>query len=217
MWGRLARDLLKSLYMIAPRMKWLEPLVRLGLVTILAVCAGCNAPAPRESAPSPKPTASIALVAAPVTPAPVAAAIAIPATKAAATAAAVAAAQKHVDESSLKVKRFVVAAGVKDREPLPSDEVLLADGSAIYAFAELANPAGGSENVRITFERKGGAERVGDVTLPVPGGVTRHRTWAFTHFIRAAGVWEAVLWSESGAELGRASFEVKASSASSGA
>jgi len=88
---------------------------------------------------------------------------------------------------------------------------LPSDGSAIYAFAELANPKGSSENVRITFERKAGAERVGDVTLPVPANVSRHRTWAFTRFIRAAGVWEAVLWAEDGTELGRASFEVKAS------
>jgi hypothetical protein len=111
----------------------------------------------------------------------------------------------------LKVTRFVVASGVEDREPLTSSDALSGDGSAIYAFAELANPEGESENVRITFERKGGAERVGDVTLPVPGNVTRHRTWAFTRFIRVAGVWEAVLWSENGAELGRTSFEVKAS------
>ncbi len=66
------------------------------------------------------------------------------------------------------------------------------------------------------FERRGGAERVGDVSLPVPGNVTRHRTWAFTHFIRSAGVWEAVLWSENGTELSRASFEVKTASTSSG-
>jgi len=118
---------------------------------------------------------------------------------------------KHADESSLKLKRLVVATSVQDREPVISGDALPSDGSAIYAFAELANPAGASENVRITFERKGGAERVGDVTLPVPGSVSRHRTWAFTRFIRAAGVWEAVLWSESGTELGRTSFEVKAS------
>ena len=145
---------------------------------------------------------------------PVAAAIVTPATKAAAATPTVAPAQKHLSESSLKVKRFVVATGVQDREPLLSDAVLLADGSAIYAFAELANPIGESENVRITFERKAAAERVGDVTLPIPGGVARHRTWAFTRFIRAAGVWDAVLWSEGGAELGRTSFEVKAASSS---
>lgn len=113
--------------------------------------------------------------------------------------------------SSLALKRFVVTTGVKDREPVAETDALVANGSAIYAFAELSNPVGGSENVRITFERKGGAERVGNVTLPVPGQVSRHRTWAVTRFIRAAGVWDAVLWSESGAELGRTSFEVSAS------
>lgn len=110
--------------------------------------------------------------------------------------------------STLTVKRLLVTTGVKDREPLASSAALPSDGTPIYAFAELSNPAGESENVRITFERQGGAERVGNVTLPVPGKVSRHRTWATTRFIRAAGVWEAVLWSESGTELGRTSFEV---------
>ncbi|MES1184222.1 MAG: hypothetical protein ABUL60_10420 [Myxococcales bacterium] len=114
-------------------------------------------------------------------------------------------------ESSVRVKRFVVATGIQDREPLISNDALPGDGTAIYAFAELANPVGESENVRITFERKGGSERVGDVTLPIPPSTPRHRTWAFTRFIRTAGVWEAVLWSENGAELSRTSFEVKAS------
>jgi DUF2914 family protein len=121
------------------------------------------------------------------------------------------AASRHAVESSVQVKRFVVATGVQDREPLLSSDALPSDGTAIYAFAELANPVGENENVRITFERKGGAERVGDVTLPIPASTPRHRTWAFTRFIRTAGVWEAVLWSENGTELGRTSFEVKAS------
>jgi hypothetical protein len=112
-------------------------------------------------------------------------------------------------ESTVKVKRFVVATGVEDREPLVSSDALPSDGTAIYAFAELANPVGDSENVRVTFERKGGSERVGDVTLPIPAATPRHRTWAFTRFIRTAGVWEAVLWSENGSELSRTSFEVK--------
>ena len=113
--------------------------------------------------------------------------------------------------SSLKVQRLVVTTAVKDREPVADGQALIADGSPIYAFAELSNPVGESENVRITFERKGGAERVGNVTLPIPGQVARHRTWAVTRFIRAPGVWDAVLWSESGAELERTSFEVTAS------
>jgi hypothetical protein len=142
-------------------------------------------------------------------PATVPAAIVVPATKPSVEAAPPKAVGKAT--SSLEVKRFVVATGVKDREPLLSTDPLPNDGSNIFAFAEVSNPDGANENVRITFERKGGKERVGDVTLPVPGNVPRHRTWAFTRFIRTAGVWEAVLWSENGQELGRTSFEVTAS------
>jgi hypothetical protein len=151
--------------------------------------------------------AAPASTAAPAT-APAAAAAPVSAAASIAKAAPVADARAA---SSLSVKRFVVGSGVKDREPLVGGEPLVSDGSPIYAFAELANPHGGSENVRITFERRGGSERVGDVSLPVPGNVERHRTWAFTRFIRAPGVWEAVLWSESGVELSRTSFEVTGS------
>ena len=196
-------------------MKW-SLRIGVGFLTSLVVCTGCSVPAKESAA-----TSRVATVAAPSSmplqasaaqkpAAPSAAVVAVPAL-AAASPPTLNTAIKRSDESSLKVKRLVVATGVKDREPLVAADALPSDGSAIYAFAELANPAGGSENVRITFERKGGAERVGDVTLPVPANVSRHRTWAFTRFIRAPGVWEAVLWSESGVELGRTSFEVKAS------
>jgi hypothetical protein len=189
-------------------------------VAMLMFSSACNSPA--TTAPSPKPTASVVPVVAdtvrpvvaapaPVVPATTVAALAGAGTVAASRPAAATLTPAHVGESKVVVKRFVVATGVKDREPLASSDALPADGSAIYAFAELANPVGDSENVRITFERKGGSERVGEVTLPVPANTTRHRTWAFTRFIRAAGVWEAVLWSESGTELSRTSFEVKAS------
>ena len=196
-------------------MKWLK-LVGVGLLTSLVVCTGCNVPA-QESAATSRVTAVAASSGgppqAPVLPKPTRTSVA-PLTASAITAASLPSAKvaaRRSDESSLKVKRLVVTTGVKDREPLVTTDALPSDGSAIYAFAELANPLGDSENVRITFERKGGSERVGDVTLPVPANVSRHRTWAFTRFIRAAGVWEVVLWSESGAELGRTSFEVKAS------
>lgn len=119
---------------------------------------------------------------------------------------------KGTTVSTLRVKRLLVTSGVQEREPLAVAGALPSDGTPIYAFAELDNPNGASENIRITFERKGGSERVGNVTLPVPGKVSRHRTWATTRFIRAAGVWEAVLWSESGRELERTSFEVSEAS-----
>jgi hypothetical protein len=191
-------------------------------LAIVMFSSACNSPA--STAPNAQPSASVAPVA-PATPVAVPSvvvatpALAAPVGNVALAAVAPAASATTVakrmpttlGESKVLVKRFVVATGVQDREPLTSGDALPADGSAIYAFAELANPIGDGENVRITFERKGGRERVGEVTLPVPANTSRHRTWAFTRFIRAAGVWEAVLWSENGTELSRTSFEVKAS------
>ena len=106
------------------------------------------------------------------------------------------------------VKRFVVTQGVREREPVASDGALVADGKPIYAFAELANESGEESQVRITFERKGSSDRVGNVTLAVPAKSARYRTWGNTRFVREAGTWEAVLWSEDGTELSRATFEV---------
>lgn len=184
----------------------------------LVVCVACSGPAPETREGTPKrdvvtaPSRVEAVVAPAMAPPSASAAVMgkAPEQTAPLKPAQLSAATKTAS-SALALKRLVVTTGVKDREPLAGAAALPSDGSAIYAFAELANPNGESENVRITFERKGGAERVGNVVLPVPANVPRHRTWAMTHFIRAAGVWEAVLWSESGAELGRTSFEVAAS------
>jgi hypothetical protein len=193
-------------------------LVQAGVVMVLGgatgfgVCAGCNAVSERETAkvvaaaPSTAPRnvavpAPVVVNANAIVTAPTVAPLVKPSTTSSTKAAG------EQTPSAVSVKRFVVGTGVQDREPLVTSDALSSDGRPIYAFAELAND-GGSENVRITFERKGQSEKVGDVSLPVPANVSRHRTWAFTRYIRAAGVWEAVLWSESGKELSRTSFEV---------
>lgn len=192
-----------------------------GAATGFGVCAGCTAVGERGAgqraeavageAPSevatprqvPVPTPVIVSASAIVTAPTVGTGAAKPVVKANAQHA-----EAEARGSALRVKRLVVTTGVRDREPLAVTDALVSDGSAIYAFAEVVNDGGDSENLRITFERKGGSEKVGDVSLPVPPNVARHRTWAFTRFIRAPGVWEAVLWSEGGTELGRTSFEV---------
>jgi len=110
--------------------------------------------------------------------------------------------------TGLMVKRFVVAESVRDREPVLSEGALPADGKPIYAFAELSNANAEQAQVRITFERKGSSDRVGNVTLEIPAKMSRYRTWGNTRFVREAGTWEAVLWSENGTELGRTSFDV---------
>jgi hypothetical protein len=109
--------------------------------------------------------------------------------------------------SGLVVRRFVVAADVRDREPL-TISVLPMDAERVYAFAELQNQGSQPEQVRITFERKGSKDSVGHATLSIPASVPRHRTWATSRHVHAPGVWEAVLWSANGVELGRTAFEV---------
>ncbi len=182
--------------------------VALGIGATTALCTACSAPDP---VPAPRQGAGQARVLATGDRAPAASANVTVVGVRPETPPSRSGEAERAASPSLKVQRLVVTTGVKDREPVADGEALIANGSPIYAFAELSNPVGESENVRITFERKGGAERVGNVTLPVPRQVARHRTWAVTRFIRAPGVWDAVLWSESGAELGRTSFEVTAS------
>src|SRR5882672_595839 len=194
---------------------WLRQLGHVTLFTNLMICTACNMPktddlarasaqrTSRDGSSASSQTLQPNVSAVSVASLPLLAVAPTPQARSAPTSVK-ATAPQH-EPSTLVLKRLVIATGVQDREPLANSDALPGDGSAIYAFAELANPSGPSENVRITFERKGGAERVADVTLPVPANVSRHRTWAFTHFIRVPGVWEAVLWSENGAELGRTS------------
>ncbi len=178
-----------------------------GAATGFGVCAGCSAASERvaERRAAAQPSAELAASA--VSRAPVAAPVIVVAAGASAASAKPSSPTPKTVASALRVKRLVVTTAVRDREPVSVD-ALVSDGSAIYAFAELANEGGESGSVRVTFERKGGAERVGDVSLPVPANAARYRTWAFTRFIRDPGVWDAVVWSESGVELGRTSFEV---------
>lgn len=109
--------------------------------------------------------------------------------------------------TELVVKRFVVATGVENREPLVGSTIE-SDAARVFAFAELANPSVEPRRVRVTFERKGSTERVGHAVLEVPAGSKRYRTWGTSRHVKEPGEWEAVLWTESNVELGRAPFVV---------
>jgi len=108
----------------------------------------------------------------------------------------------------LKLKRFVVARKIENREPVAGDEFKL--GSApVYAFVEFENSARDARSVRVLFQNEDTKATVGHVKLSVPGGAERFRTWGNTRMIRDAGHWVAVVSTVDGVELGRAPFEVK--------
>ncbi|XXT20689.1 DUF2914 domain-containing protein [Sorangium sp. So ce429] len=183
----------------------------------LALCtvslAGCGE---RHDARPPAPAAA-ASPAATQCPEPVAVAAA-PAAPPAATVtapapAAIAAGIKERKEKArgaaeLKVKRLVVAAGVKDREPVaPGTTFRAPETERLYAFIELENRSDVEGEVTVAFVPPDGGAPVGNVTLGV-GPSPRWRTWAFTRGARKAGEWTAVVRSETGEELARAPFEV---------
>jgi len=108
----------------------------------------------------------------------------------------------------LKLKRFVVARKIENREPVAGDEFKL--GSApVYAFVEFENSARIARSVRVMFQNEDTKATVGHVKLTVPGAAERFRTWGNTRMIRDAGHWVAVVSTVDGVELGRAPFEVK--------
>ncbi|WP_438007886.1 DUF2914 domain-containing protein [Sorangium sp. So ce321] len=189
----------------------------------LALCtvslAGCGErhdarpPAPAAAA-SPAATQCpepVAVAAAPA--APPAAPVMAPATVTAPAPDATAAGVKERKEKArgaaeLKVKRLVVAAGVKDREPVaPGTTFRAPETERLYAFIELENRSEAEGEITVAFVPPDGGAPVGNVTLGV-GPSPRWRTWAFTRGARKAGEWTAIVRSEAGEELARAPFEV---------
>ncbi|CAN90661.1 MULTISPECIES: DUF2914 domain-containing protein [Sorangium] len=116
--------------------------------------------------------------------------------------------EKGRGAAELKVKRLVIAEGVKDREPVaPGTTFHAPETPRLYAYLEVENRSDVEGEVTVAFVPPGGGEPVGNVTLGV-GPSPRWRTWAFTRGARKAGEWTAVVRSETGEELARAPFEV---------
>lgn len=105
----------------------------------------------------------------------------------------------------LVAKRFVIAGGVEDREPLPVETLRVND--TVTAFLEMVNESDQQGSVEIVFEHESG-EKVGFISLPVPAASPRHRTWGRTRLIQKPGNWTAVVTGENGKELARQSFSV---------
>lgn len=116
--------------------------------------------------------------------------------------------EKARGAAELKVKRLVLAGGVKDREPVaPGTTFRAPETERLYAFLEIENRSDVEGEVTVSFVPPDGGAPVGNVTLGV-GPSPRWRTWAFTRGARRAGEWTAVVRSETGEELARAPFEV---------
>ncbi len=170
-------------------------LLMLGLTVLL----GC------DGAPEPRRSVAVGTAAVP------SAATAVVAQESAAHGPAATAAPKLAapprSAQPLVVKRFVVARSIQNREPVEGESIRLGE-VPVFAFVELENPSPEEASVLVTFEKDGSGRSVGNVALPVPGGSKRWRTWAASKLVDQAGHWTAVLRDQTGAELGRAGFDV---------
>jgi hypothetical protein len=110
-------------------------------------------------------------------------------------------------EGKLAVKRFVLASGVKNREPVDAGTRFKGGAQKVYAFVEVENRGGAPAEIVVEFDPPGGGIPHGDVTLAV-GPAPRWRTWAYTRTAAMAGAWTAVVKNKKGDVLARAPFEV---------
>ncbi|XXX77974.1 DUF2914 domain-containing protein [Sorangium sp. So ce134] len=185
----------------------------------LALCtvslAGCGErhdarpPAPSAAASPPATQCPEPIAVAPAPASPPAATVTAPApAPAAGVAKSKESKQSAKGAAELKVKRLVLAEGVKDREPVaPGTTFRATETERLYAFLEIENPSDVEGEVTVAFVPPDGGAPVGNVTLGV-GPSPRWRTWAFTRGARKAGEWTAVVRSDTGEELARAPFEV---------
>ncbi|MEC7525964.1 MAG: DUF2914 domain-containing protein [Myxococcota bacterium] len=111
-------------------------------------------------------------------------------------------------DGPIRVRRLVVATGVSGHEPTgASDSFVLGDPRRFYAFVEAVNETGDDAALEVTFEPEAG-ESAGHVSLDVPAGAPRFRTWAYTRHVYTPGRWHAVVRHPDGRELARRAFDV---------
>lgn len=108
-------------------------------------------------------------------------------------------------KAELQVRRLVLAADVKEREPIALETPRTKQ--PVVAFLELANESNESTRVRVTFIHQSGL-KVGMIDLDVPARTPRYRTWGRTRNITRPGEWAMVVQSASGTELQRRRFYV---------
>jgi len=117
-----------------------------------------------------------------------------------------AAAPTTATESSLNVKRLVLAHGVEGREPQSPTTSFDSKDDRVYAFVEIENATKTEKTISVVFEPPTGPA-LAAIPLKVGDG-PRFRTWAFTRRAHDKGEWAVVIRSGD-AVIGRQTFTVK--------
>jgi hypothetical protein len=108
--------------------------------------------------------------------------------------------------SEVTVKRFHLASGVAEREPLDERDTFKGD-EKIFAFMELSNPEGEPYAFRVHWEPLAGPISPYGVELHVKTA-PRFRTWSWTAIPREPGEYRAVLRTLDGEEIASHPFTI---------
>jgi hypothetical protein len=108
--------------------------------------------------------------------------------------------------AEVTLKRFVLATGVEDREPLEETDTFTGE-QKIFAFMELSNPDAEPYAFRVHFEPLEGPLSPYGVVLNVNTS-PRFRTWSWTAIPREPGQYRAVLRTLEGEEIASRSFTI---------
>lgn len=108
----------------------------------------------------------------------------------------------------LRVRRLVLARGVKQREPIDARTSFRAgETDRVYAFVEVDNRDRQHTEVFVSFEREDAKLPAGKIRLKV-GVSPRWRTWAYTRKLDQPGRYQAVVRDASDRVIARAAFDV---------
>lgn len=111
-------------------------------------------------------------------------------------------------DSPLHVRRLIISTGVRAYEPTgAANHFERGEFRRLYAFVDAANRGGEEGELIVTFEPPEG-EVAGHVSLEVPAGAPRYRTWAYTRHVYTPGRWHAVIRCADGREVARRAFDV---------
>ena len=109
-------------------------------------------------------------------------------------------------DGKIKVKRLVLAHGIRGREPVGRGQVFaMAKTERIYAFVEADNPSESESKVVVVFEPPSGKSQ--RIEIPI-GAEKRWRTWAFTRSVHEEGTWFATVRDQGGNVLAHGQFKV---------
>lgn len=116
-----------------------------------------------------------------------------------------AAAAQTVAGPTVKLSRFIVCAGVENREPVGAADKFPAATEKVFVFVELKEIAADTEVAVVWYH---GDTEVGRTALAVRQGA-RWRTHAYKTLHARTGAWRVELLDAGGAKLGETSFTVE--------